>query len=114
MITNLLGVLAQFEREQIGERTSFALAYKRQSMQAYGRVPFGYERKGENLIPIEREQWALHSIRKMDARGLSYRKIATWLAVNGLTPKNGAKVWHAASVRKLLLSKMNTENAGRS
>ncbi|MDP9025917.1 MAG: recombinase family protein, partial [Candidatus Eremiobacteraeota bacterium] len=32
MITNLLGVLAQFEREQVGERTSFALKHKRQNL----------------------------------------------------------------------------------
>lgn len=111
MITNLLGVLAQFEREQVAERTAFALAHKRQSKRVYGRVPFGYERKGDQLIPVAAEQRALKHIRKMDAQGVSYRRIAAWLSENGCTPKNGAKVWHAASVRKLLLSKMNTENA---
>jgi site-specific DNA recombinase len=110
MITNLLGVLAQFEREQIGERTSVALAHKRQSRQVYGRVPFGYERIGSDLVPVQHEQQALQHIREMDAHGTSYRKIAAWLFENGLTPKNGASVWHAASVRKLLLSKMNAES----
>ncbi len=66
MITNLLGVLAQFEREQIGERTSFALAHKRQSGLVYGRIPFGFERKGDQLIPIASEQKGLRHIRKMD------------------------------------------------
>lgn len=105
------GVLAQLEREQIGERTSEALAHKRQTKQVYGRVPFGYERQGNKLIPVASEQRALNHIRKMDAQGVSYRRIAAWLSEHGHSPKNGAKVWYAASVRKLLLSKMNTESA---
>jgi len=110
-MVSFTGVLAQLEREQIAERTSFALTHKRQTNRVYGRVPFGYERQGKELVPIPDEQRALKHIRKMDAEAVSYRRIAAWLTENGFTPKNGATVWHAASVRKLLLSKMNTESA---
>jgi len=106
MITNLLGVLAQFEREQIAERTSFALAHKRRNGRVYGRTPFGFSREGDSLVPVREEQHALAHIRQMDASGSSYRKIGAWLTENGFRPKGGASVWHAASVRRLLLSKI--------
>ncbi len=106
MITNLLGVLAQFEREQVGERTAFALAHKRRERLVYGHAPFGWRRNGQKLVPVDSEQEALATIRKMDAEAISYRKIATWLTQNGFTPRQGAQQWHAASVRKMLLSKM--------
>ena len=109
MITNLLGVLAQFERQQIGERTAFALAHKRSRRDAYGRVPFGWRRNGDTLEADDAEQQALRQIRLMEAEGQSYRKIAGWLTAHGFKPKQGASVWHPASVRSILLSKMNLE-----
>ncbi len=111
MITNLLGVLAQFEREQIGERTSFALAHKRTQRQAYSRVPFGWTRKGSMLELDAPEQEALIAIRAMEKNGKSYRRIGAWLTENGFRPKQGAAIWHAASVRSVLTSKMNIESA---
>ena len=111
MITNLLGVLAQFEREQLGERTSFALKHKRQNLKVYGHPPFGWARVGDILKPVPDEQNALKRLRVMDAEGISYRRIAEWLTTSGFRPRQGAKIWHAASVRKMLLSKMNAENS---
>ena len=110
MITNLFGVLAQFEREQIGERTAFALAHKRRTRSVYGHVPFGWTRDGNRLIPLEREQVALATIRKMDTDGTSYRQIGAWLTENGYEPRQGGRAWHAASVRKMLLSRMYLES----
>lgn len=111
MITNLLGVLAQFEREQVGERTAFALAHKRKQKQAYGHAPFGWQREGNGLVAIASEQRALLIIRDMDSRGVSYRRIGAWLEENGFAAhQSGKKQWHAASVRKLLLSKMFVES----
>lgn len=110
MITNLLGVLAQFEREQAGERTAFALTHKRKGKLVYGHAPFGWQRNGEHLIPVPDEQRALETIRNMDADGISYRRIGAWLTDNGFIPHQGASQWHAASVRKMLLSKMFTES----
>lgn len=96
MITNLFGVLAQFEREQIGERTVFALSHKRKERLIYGHPPFGWSRENDRLIPVEAEQRDLPAIRKLDADGMSYRHIGGWLEGNAFKPRQGGKQWHAA------------------
>jgi len=110
MVINMLGVVSQWEREAIAERTAFALSHKRTQRKVYGPVAFGYRRTGSDLVPEESEQQALQHIVAMHKEGSSYRDVAAWLTTEGFLPAQGAKVWHAASVRKLLLSRMNETN----
>jgi site-specific DNA recombinase len=109
MVINMLGVVAQWEREATAERTVFALAHKRSQRKAYGHTPFGWRRIDDDLRPDDAEQGALGHIVGMRAAGASYAKIGAWLTLQGHKPAQGARVWHSASVRKLLLSKMATE-----
>jgi site-specific DNA recombinase len=62
MIVNMFGVVAQWEREAIAERTSDALTHKRRQRQAYAPTPFGYRRDGDRLIEQPRQQAALDEI----------------------------------------------------
>jgi site-specific DNA recombinase len=110
MVINMLGVVSQWEREAIAERTAFALSHKRSQRKVYGHAAFGYRRLGDDLVPDEVEQEALQHIVAMHKAGESYRSLAAWLTANGHKPAQGAREWHAASVRKLLLSRMNEEN----
>jgi len=55
LVVNLLGVVAQWEREACGERTSTALAHKRRERAAYGPTPFGFVRQGAALVTDARE-----------------------------------------------------------
>lgn len=110
LVVNMLGVVAQWEREAIGERTAEALAHKRQRRTAYGRTPFGFVRVGDALIPEPKEQAALDEAVRMDRDGASYREIATRLTELGVTPHRG-KAWHASSVSAVLRSKIATEAA---
>lgn len=109
MVVNMLATVAQWEREAIAERTSDALAEKRRSGSAYGPTPFGYVRRGTDLIPDAREQCALRDAIRMDRAGKSFRQIAAMLTERGLKPKRG-KAWHASSVRKMLRSRIATES----
>jgi DNA invertase Pin-like site-specific DNA recombinase len=45
MVVNMLGVVAQWEREAIAERTATSLAHKRRERYVYGSTPFGYIRQ---------------------------------------------------------------------
>ena len=110
MVINMLGVVSQWEREAIAERTAFALAHKRSQRKVYGHAAFGYRRTGNDLVRDESEQEALQHIVRMHNAGESYRSLGAWLTANGHKPAQGASVWHAASVRKLLLSRINAEN----
>jgi site-specific DNA recombinase len=108
LVLNVLGVVAQWEREAIGERTATALAHKRQRRTAYGVTPFGFVRVGDALIPEPKEQTALKEAAQMDRDGSSFREIAARLTERGVMPHRG-KAWHASSVRAMLRSRIATE-----
>jgi site-specific DNA recombinase len=108
MVVNMLGVVAQWEREAIAERTSDALTQKRQSGRVYGSTPFGYRRDGDRLLPDPAEQGLLVHAQAMDSSGWSYRDIAHFLNESGARPHR-ANTWHWSSVRAMLRSRMARE-----
>ena len=110
MVVNMLGVVGQWEREAIAERTSAALTHKRRSKLAYSTTPFGYRREGDVLLPDAFEQKALRKALRMDRAGASFREIARFLTDFGAKPHRG-KAWHASSVRAMLRSRMTSELA---
>jgi site-specific DNA recombinase len=105
MVVQMLGVVAQWEREAIAERTSTALAHKRAKGQVYGPIPFGYRREGDLLVPELVEQGALSEMRRLDSAGASYREIARMLDARGVIPRKCGARWYASSVQSVLRSK---------
>lgn len=110
LVVNMFGVLGQWERETIAERTATVLAQKRRQGNVYGSTPFGYVRDGDSLVVDEHELAALREAIRMDQAGASYRAIGAMLTARGVTPKRG-RAWHASVVRAVLRSKMATELA---
>jgi site-specific DNA recombinase len=108
LVVNMFGIVAQWERETIAERTATALAHKRHQGQVYGAIPFGYTRVGDALIPEPREQAALAKAIKLDRAGASFREIAAHLSALGVMPHR-ARAWHASSVRAVLRSRLVQE-----
>lgn len=108
MVVNMLGVVGQWEREAIAERTATALSHKRRSGLAYSTTPFGYRGEGDALLPDAFEQNALREAMRMDQAGASFREIARFLTDFGAKPHRG-KAWQASSVRAMLRSRMLTE-----
>lgn len=77
MVVNLLGSVAQWEREIIGERTKAALDHKADKGEWRGRIPYGF-RVGENGKLVEDPE-RFENIRRMKRehhRGRSIRAIA--------------------------------------
>jgi site-specific DNA recombinase len=108
MMVNMLGVFAQWEREQIAERVTSSLTYLRKNDRVYsGRAPLGYHNVDGNLVAVEGEQKTLQSIRKWRSQGLSYNAIADKLNAAGVPPRPGAQKWHQATVHKVMHSKKN-------
>lgn len=112
MVVNMLGVVAQWEREAIAERTASALSHKRLLRTAYGPVPFGFVRVGSALVEEPTEQIALQEAIRLDIAGASFREIASMLTSRGISPKRG-RTWHASSVRAMLRSKMTLDTRCR-
>jgi DNA invertase Pin-like site-specific DNA recombinase len=103
MVFRMLAVLAEFERDQISERTKAALSHKKAKGERVGRVPFGYSlgSDGVQLVPIAAEQAVLVTIRELRAAGETLRAIAAELDRRGVATKNG-KPWSHSTIQAIL------------
>jgi site-specific DNA recombinase len=103
MVFRMLAVLAEFERDQISERTKTALAHKKAKGERTGAVPFGYTlaADGAQLVPNDAEQAVLVTIRELRAAGETLRDIAAELNRRGVATKGG-KPWHFGTVKRIL------------
>lgn len=80
LFLTILAALAQFERDLLIERTTIALAAKRDAGGLVGRPPFGY--RGDPLHPDPQTFPTLTAILTMRVAGASLRTIAGRLSVN--------------------------------
>ena len=103
MVFRLLAVLSEFERDQISDRTRFALAHKRnQGEKTGGDVPFGDTVRKGKLHRDEEEQAAIDMILLLRASGASLRAICRKLAEAGIARKRGSRSWHPQIVSDIL------------
>lgn len=102
LVLNVLGSVAQWEREAIGERTSAAMQVKKSRGELVGAVPFGFNlgEDGRTLQPNEEEQEALRIMRELRTSGMSFRRIADELAMRGIQTKTGRE-WHPQTIKNL-------------
>lgn len=87
MVAQIMMVLAEWEREMIGDRTKAALQVARSRGTKLGR-PSGVDEETHRLIRILRES------------GKSYQGIADALSIEGIPTAQGGQ-WRASTVRKL-------------
>jgi DNA invertase Pin-like site-specific DNA recombinase len=104
LVVGVLGAVAQWEREAIGERTAAAMA----ALAASGRytggtVPYGQRLAADGLHleedPAEAE--VLTVARELRAAGASLRAVGAELAARGMAPRGGGR-WSAAAVGRLI------------
>jgi DNA invertase Pin-like site-specific DNA recombinase len=103
MVFRMMAVLAEFERDQISERTKTALAFKKSQSKRVGTVPFGHDLApdGETLVKNPAEQEAICLILELRKNGLSLRKIKAELEAHGFKTKQ-ARTWSPKVVRSIL------------
>lgn len=101
MFFRLMAILAEFELEQLTERTKAALDHKRSKGQRIGTIPFGYRlgEDGKSLEIDDAEQQALELMRAHQAQGLSMKGISEALAGAGImsrkgTPFDPSSIWY--------------------
>lgn len=87
MVFRMLAVLAEFERDQISERTKTAMQELKRQGKRYSRFEDYPARVAERCAELR-------------DRGMSYRSIATRLAKEGYKTSQGGE-WQAAVVRRL-------------
>ena len=110
MVFRMLAVLAEFERDLISERTTSAMSHLRKAgRRISGRVPFGHDLDGANLIPNKKEQAALQIIQQLRSDGLSLRADLT----RATAARNQNKNRRARLVPKVLASVIRRDGAMR-
>jgi len=104
MVFRLMAVLAEFERDQISERTTMALHHMRSKGERTGQIPFGFNLSadGIQLVPNPSEQDALQVMRAMRLAGDSYRTIGAHLVTSGVLTKRGGVRWDPRTVKSVL------------
>lgn len=107
MVFRMLAVLAEFERDQVAERTSLALQHKRANGELVGSVPYGraLAADGVHLVADPAEVAIIRAAREYAAAGLSLRKIGERLAADGMLPRKGG-AWHPQCVKYLLAAEV--------
>lgn len=109
LVLHIIGSVAQWEREAIGERTRDALAHLRCRGVQLGGEALGWRRTSELDLhgrrvtsAIDAEALTVRRIHELRGAGLSLRVVARRLADEGHSTKRGG-VWRPATVRKVLL-----------
>jgi len=100
-VCNLLGSVAQWEREVISERTTAALRHKKQNGEVYNHVPLGYQGVDGKLVAVDEELVIVSEVRSMRQGGLSYHKIANDLNGRGIIGKRGGR-FYASTIRAIV------------
>ena len=105
MVFRILAVLAEFERDQISERTKFAMAHKKSKGERVGKIPFGHDLAddGVNLVRNAAEFQAIELIHSLNAQGYSLRAISAELGALRVPTKQGHAVWQHTTVKRILL-----------
>ncbi len=103
----ILAVFAQFEREQIRERTMIGKNSRAQEGKWHGSkwTPIGYDYKDDMLIPNEYEAMQVNEIADMFINHTPVRTIAAIVTEKGYKTKYGE--WDAKTIRRVLSNPTN-------
>lgn len=103
MIFRMLAVLAEFERDQVAERTRAALRHmKNVGRKTGGLAPYGWTVDGSGrLIEHPDQQAALRLIRELRAAGHTYAAIIEELDRRAIPSKTGGR-WHPGTIKQII------------
>jgi site-specific DNA recombinase len=104
MVFRMMAVLAEFERDQVSERTCSAMAHKKSQGQRVGTVPFGYDLSADGITLVENADQlkAIELIHSLKDSGYSLRAIAEALDAAGIVTANGKGSWKHTTVKSIL------------
>lgn len=103
MVFRMMAVLAEFERDQISERTTTAMQFKKAKGERVGSIPYGFilDDDGISLTENVAEQAVIREARELHKGGLSLRKIAAELDKRGFSARNG-QPFAASQVQRMV------------
>jgi len=105
---NLLSSLYEMELELIRERTKDTLKVKKQNNKVYSKIPYGFDRDGDDLIENKKEKRLLRKMLRLKEKGFSYGDVSKYLTKNRHKTKSGGK-WTRENVYSVLKTFMKNE-----
>lgn len=103
LVVNMMGSVAQWERETISERTRAALDVKRSRGEKLGGIaPYGFRAVGGRLVPDDAEFDIRKRILESRADGHGYKEMADQMNKTDIHPRSGKK-WYASTVRSICI-----------
>ncbi|PQJ94704.1 recombinase family protein [Chromatium okenii] len=109
MVFRMMAVMAEFERDQVSERTKTALQHKKsKGEKTGGQVPFGNDAaandEGVKVLTVNQaERIIINAVIELRKAGLSLRKIATELEKRGFQSRKG-RVFHPTQISRMLVA----------
>lgn len=111
--TGLADLLAAYELRKITQRNKARAAACRAAGRTHGGdIPYGMKRADSGhvgrsgkvmaLVPDDKEQEVIGSMRGMRQRGMSYAAIAEMLMERGVPSRRGTSSWQAMTVKRIL------------
>jgi DNA invertase Pin-like site-specific DNA recombinase len=93
LVVGVLGVVGQWEREAIGERTSTAMASMRQrGLYTGGAARYGYRAGSDGTLAEDAaEQAVIAAVCELRSAGLSLRRVAVELERRGMLTRGGRR-----------------------
>lgn len=98
LILNVLGSVAQWERDIISERTKDALQYKSENDEYLGTPPLGFRAEGKDLKKVDQELQVVQRVWELRGKGrkkLSLAEVARRLNEEGCQSKRGGRFYHS-------------------
>ena len=102
LMFQMLAVLAEFERNLVGERTATVLQNKKANRQVYtNQTPYGFKAVNGRLEQVKQEVKVVAEIQQARAKGQTLQAIADNLNSRGIPTKTN-KQWQPATIHLLL------------
>lgn len=102
MVFRMLAVLAEFERDQVSERTTMAMRHKKAAGERVGTIQYGYSlgEDGVRLVENPSEQKVVRLVKQLRGENLTLQSIADKLTAKGYKPRG--KAWYPKTVSNIL------------
>ena len=106
MFLKIVGIFAEFERENLAERVKFGCEQRAREGKYASTIVFGYDYiKGQGLVVNEYEKQVVNNIFEWYLNSMSFREIAEKLKANNIPTKRGG-TWKAPTIYHMLTNSL--------
>lgn len=102
MFIGLVALLAQWERENIGERIEVALVERARQLKTIGLAPYGFRIEDEKYVINEEQAPTLRAVLQSIFEGMTINAVSVELNQKGAKPPQSGGRWYPSTLRNIL------------